>query len=100
MIQADYLEYFKALAERKMSAERWSVWWGAHGSEMAELVPRSIYLRLTSPLPHQKISAVLAALNAAKVSYILPKTFKIHPKFYELQPCNSPRRIWREAIRV
>lgn len=85
MVQADYINYFKALVERNPSAERWTVWWEAHKNEMAALVPRGIYLRLTAPAAYQHYMAVFAALEAAGFCYPRPKHYR-HPKFHEPQP--------------
>lgn len=85
MIPSEYMEYFRALDEQNPAAERWAVWWEAHGTEMATLVPRGIYLRLTSPPPETKYMAVFAILEAAGFVYPRPKNY-CHPRFYEPSP--------------
>jgi hypothetical protein len=82
---SEYIEYFKSLVECESSAERWESWWDAHGVDMAKLVSRGIYLRLTSPMPHTKYMAVFAALEDAGFSYPRPRDY-FHPRFYEPGP--------------
>src|SRR5205814_685264 len=57
----------------------------AHKTEMASLIPRGMYLRLTSPMSETKYMAVFAMLDAAGYSYSRPRNY-IHPKFWKPNP--------------
>lgn len=85
MSPVDYIAYFKSLVEGDPSAQHWNDWWESHGTEMSTLVPRGMYLRLTSPGSDTKYMAVFAILDMAGFSYPRPEHY-LHIKFWEPNP--------------
>jgi hypothetical protein len=81
----DYISYFRSLVENDPAAQHWNDWWAAHGPQMATLVSRGMYLRLTAPASHTKYMAVFSILEEAGYSYPRPFDY-VHAKFWEPDP--------------